>query len=400
MTPARSPISRLIAVETHPIQYKAPWFRHLAKDSRIDLTVMYAMLPDSAQQGAGFGVSFEWDQPLLDGYAYEILENRSKHPAVNRFGGCDTPGIHARLRQLSPDAVLVNGWVVKTCLQALVACRRLRVPCIVRGEANNLRPRPVWKRALHRALLSQYRAFLAIGRANHDFYRSHGVPDARVFFAPYCVENDRFAAAAAALAGRRQSLRRAWNIADEACCLLFSGKFEAKKRPLDLIEAAAAARDLPGAANHPLHALFAGDGALRQVCEASCRRLGVPATFTGFLNQAELPSAYAAADALVLPSDAGETWGLVVNEAMASGLPAIVSDRVGCRADLVDHTTGRVFPCGDIRALAACIAGLAADPAARHALGVAAQARVAQYSIEALAKGTLDAVRAVVASDQ
>jgi glycosyltransferase involved in cell wall biosynthesis len=358
------------------------------------------MAPDPATQGAGFGVPFAWDQPLREGYPSRVLRNVTRHPSVTRFDGCDTPELYGVVREGRWDAVLVNGWVTKTCLQGLAAARLARVPCIVRGEANNLRPRPVWKRAMHRALLSQYRAFLAIGRANHDFYRSHGVPDARVFFAPYCVENDRFAAAAAALAGRRQSLRRAWNIADEACCLLFSGKFEAKKRPLDLIEAAAAARDLPGAANHPLHALFAGDGALRQVCEASCRRLGVPATFTGFLNQAELPSAYAAADALVLPSDAGETWGLVVNEAMASGLPAIVSDRVGCRADLVDHTTGRVFPCGDVRALAACIAGLAADPAARHALGVAAQARVAQYSIEALAKGTLDAVRAVVASDQ
>ena len=136
----------LVAIETHPIQYKAPLFRRLALDPRLDLAGLYAMLPDAAQQGAGCGVPFEWDVPLRDGYRSEVLENRAKHPSVTAFSGCDTPGIEERLRVLRPDAVLVNGWVVKTCLQALWACKRLGIPCLVRGEANLLRPRAGWKR--------------------------------------------------------------------------------------------------------------------------------------------------------------------------------------------------------------------------------------------------------------
>ena len=76
----------------------------------------------------------------------------------------------------------------------------------------------------------------------------------------------------------------------------------------------------------------------------------------GFVNQSELPAVYASADVLVLPSDGQETWGLVVNEAMACGVPAVVSDAVGCGPDLIEPgRTGATFPFGDIAALAAAI---------------------------------------------
>ena len=80
--------------------------------------------------------------------------------------------------------------------------------------------------------------------------------------------------------------------------------------------------------------------------------LGLEASFAGFLNQTEMPKAYVAGDGLVLPSSADETWGLVCNEAMACGTPAIVSDRVGCAGDLVvDGQTGKVVPFRDPAAI-------------------------------------------------
>ena len=96
-----------------------------------------------------------------------------------------------------------------------------------------------------------------------------------------------------------------------------------------------------------------GDGPLRASMEQIVAGAGSPIRFAGFLNQTEMPRAYAASDALVLPSDGGETWGLVVNEAMASGLPAVVSDQVGCGPDLVlPAKTGETFPCGAVSELA------------------------------------------------
>ena len=121
-------------------------------------------------------------------------------------------------------------------------------------------------------------------------------------------------------------------------------------------------------------------------------------TFAGFLNQSQIPRAYVASDVQVLPSDAGETWGLVINEGMACGLPAVVSDRVGCQKDLVlPGITGDVFPLGDVEALAACLRSLAERSSSRAAMGEAARQRVADYGIEQMVAGTLEAVTSVIA---
>jgi glycosyltransferase involved in cell wall biosynthesis len=384
---------RLVIVETHPIQYKAPLFRKLAAMPDLDLTVLYALLPEPAQQGEGFGVPFAWDVPLLDGYRYEVLRNRARPPSVSVFAGCDTPEIGRRLRELRPDAVLVNGWVVKTCLQALWACRRLGIPCLVRGEANLLRPRAPWKHVLHRLLLHRYAGWLAIGSANRDFYRFHGCPDGRIFRAPYAVDNDFFAAQAAARAGRRNALRASFGVPPEAVVFLFAGKLEPKKHPADLLEAVAR---LPAGLRARAHVLVAGDGVLRDECERLARGRGVPAAFAGFLNQSRLPDAYAAADVFVLPSDAGETWGLVVNEAMASGRPAVVSRSAGCCADLVvEGLTGHAFDCGDTAALAEILAAYIRDPAAAAREGAAAAGHIRAFGLDAAAAGIIQALQAV-----
>jgi glycosyltransferase involved in cell wall biosynthesis len=383
---------KLAIVETHPIQYKAPLFRKLAADPRLDLKVFFAMVPDAAQQGAGFGVAFEWDAPLLAGYPHEVLANRAKRPSVTAFAGCDTPGIYGRLRALRPDAVLVNGWVAKTCLQALWACKRLGIPCLVRGEANLLRPRAAWKHALHGLLLRQYAGWLAIGSANREFYRFHRCPEARIFWVPYAVDNDFFAAQAIARSGKRRELRAAFGLPADAVVFLFAGKLEAKKRPADLL--AAVAR-LPADLKSRVNVLIAGDGSLRDDCERRARAENLPVAFAGFLNQSRLPDAYAAADVLVLPSDAGETWGLVVNEAMASGRPAVLSRAAGCCADLVvENETGRSFECGDVAALADVLAGYARDPAAAARHGAAAAERVRAFGLDAAAAGIAAAARA------
>jgi glycosyltransferase involved in cell wall biosynthesis len=390
---------RVAFVTSHPIQYQVPVFRELAQRDEIEFIVLYAMLPDSATQGAGFGVSFEWDIPLLEGYRYRVLKNVSSSPSVTAFRGCDTPGIESVFRELQLDAVVVNGWVVKTCLQALRAAKRMKIPCIVRGEANNLRQRPLRKRWLQRLLVRRYDAVLPIGSANREFYRSHGVPEAKMFDAPYCVENQRFARAAAEAEPRRSQLRSRWGIPEDAVCYLYCGKFEHKKHPVELVEAflhAVHALRRTASDSQSIHLLMVGDGALRAQCEALAARFSLlnAVSFTGFLNQTQIVESYVAADILVLPSDAGETWGLVVNESMACGLPAIVSDQVGCAEDLIeDNVTGWTFEFGNWDQLTKQIVTRSSQ---RHKLSVMADAcrrLVEEYSPESAADGIAEAVR-------
>ncbi len=156
-----------------------------------------------------------------------------------------------------------------------------------------------------------------------------------------------------------------------AFCLLFCGKFISKKRPLDLVGAVQRLLG-DGATVPPIHLIFVGSGELGAELRAACNicfdaehpgtdlpkfQPGKPSSsFAGFLNQGEIVRAYVAADCLVLPSDTGETWGLVVNEAMATGLPCIASDQCGSAEDLVLPLAPKgVFPMGDLEALATAI---------------------------------------------
>lgn len=380
-------------VATHPVQYHVPWFRKLALQSGIRLKVYFALMPDGRQQGAGFGIPFTWDVPMLEGYEWEVLPNARRDPSLGRFLGSSTPSIRSVLSKARPDVVIITGWNALPLLQALWACMALRIPRIVRGESNSLRQRPAAIRAAHRLLLSRFDAFLAIGRSNRDFYLANGVDQSRIFDCRYFVDNQRIRAGFEALRQNRAALRAKWGIPEGRFCFLYVGKLEPKKRVFDLLHAMQVA--MRAAAD--IHLLIVGAGELYNEASARCRASGIPVSFAGFLNQTELPGAYAAGDCLVLPSDYGETWGLVVNEAMVCGLPVIVSDRVGCGPDLVEPgVTGTIFPCGDAAALASCLVAMAADRQESRTIGLRGQDRIRSYSADEATIGTLQAVEFVL----
>lgn len=385
---------RLGILTTHPIQYQVPWFRVLARQPGIDLRVFFCLMPDPIQQGAGFDVPFRWDVALLQGYSYQVLDNVAKRPGVTSFNGCDTPGFGKVMRQAGIQVLLVNGWVVKSCLQALWHCRWQGIPCIVRGESNSLRARKFWVGLSHRILLQQYAACLAIGTANRTFYLQNGVPSKSIFMTPYSVDNEWFAAKAHDLHGKKELLRAAWGIPATAITYLYCAKFIDKKRPLDLLEALRIALEQHKTPKERIHILMVGDGSLLPECKNYSQRHQLPTTFTGFLNQSEVVRAYVVSDCLVLTSDFGETWGLVVNEAMACGLPAIVSDRVGCHPDLIKAgQTGEVFPFGDCPTLAALMSDYSKQVEKLREMGELARILIADYSIPKVVEGILEAVR-------
>ena len=190
----------------------------------------------------------------------------------------------------------------------------------------------------------------------------------------------------------RELVAQRFGMNSQATTFLFSGKLVEKKRPGDLIEALRLARQ-QGADGIQL--LLVGDGPLRAELEQQAREL--PVHFAGFLKQSEIGAAYAASDCLLLPSDAGETWGLVVNEAMASGLPAIVSDQVGCAANLIQPgVTGEVFPCTNVEALAALLVSHAGQRPALATMGENARRQVLEgYNFDRVVDGVMAALERV-----
>ncbi len=377
---------RLGVLTSHPIQYQAPLFRELAQ--RLELEVFFAHRQTPEQQAAaGYGVAFDWDRDLLQGYSHAFVANRARRPGVDRFSGCDTPEIGERIRRGAFDAFLVTGWHLKCYWQAVAACRRQGVPVMVRGDSQLLTPRhPLkqWAKAVvYPRLLHRFDAALYVGERNREYLLHYGMPAERLFFAPHCVDTAFFAAGASA--ADRAVLRAQWGIAEPGRVVLFSGRLVGVKRPADMLKAIAQLRhrDLE------LTAVFVGDGALRSELASLGKRLAVPIRFLGFKNQGELPAVYAAADALVLPST-GETWGLVVNEALACGTPCVVSDACGCAPDMIHPgVTGATFAMGDVAELARALEAALGLPQASPTL----RAQSERYSVAATADGVVEACR-------
>ncbi|MDE2462804.1 MAG: glycosyltransferase family 4 protein, partial [Alphaproteobacteria bacterium] len=311
---------RLAIVASHPVQYYAPIYRALAR--RLDLTVLYGHKATHADQAeAGFGVGFDWDVDLLEGYRHIFLRNVAATPALGRFTGVDTPDVGAHLQ--NADAVLLMGWNLKCFHQALWAAKRRRLPVIVRGDSQLRSARAHWKRLVKELVyplfLRSFDAALVVGERNHAYWRHYGYPEARLFWAPHCVDQTWFATHAGAQAGGR--LRAQLGIAPETKLVLFAGKLVPFKRPIDLVEAAARLRQR----GEVLEVMMAGAGPLMEQIRACAAAHEVPLHLLGFRNQSDMPAVYAAANLLVLPSDGRETWGLVVNEALACGCPVLVS---------------------------------------------------------------------------
>ena len=386
---------RVAVVASHPVQYQAPWYRALA--ARVHLRVFFAHRAGPADQArAGFDVAFDWDVPLLEGFEFEWLENTAANPGIDRFFGCNTPGVGRALERGRYDAVVVNGWHLLTYWQAIRAARRSGTPVMVRGDSQLATARGLLLRGAQRLvyprMLQSFDACLVVGRRNAEYYRHYGVAAGRLFPSPHCVDNALFARHAAKAREDRSRLRQELGLPSDAVVFVFVGKLVEKKRPLDFLMALdLVAREHPSA-----HGLVVGDGALRARLESHRGRHRTACVFGGFVNQSGLARAYAAADALVLPSTAGETWGMVVNEAMACGVPAIVSDQVGCAPDLiVEHETGLTYPCGDVEALAERMTRVAADVERRAAMGRSAARHVARLSPEAAADGVVRALGSV-----
>ncbi len=394
-------MSRLAIVVTHPIQYYAPLYRELAR--RHEVRVFFAHRQDAAgQAAAGFGVAFEWDVPLTDGYDHTWLNNVSSRPGLHWAGGCDTPELAGLIHPKNFDAVIVNGWNHKCYQQAIRAAWSNGVAVFSRGDSQLGTPRSWWKRLAkelpYRLLLPRFSGHLCTGKRNHDYFRHYGVPEARLFSSPHFVDTDFFStrAAEARREGHCAALRVEWGVPAGARVLLFAGKFIAKKRPQDFITACVAL--MRQASHSDVHAVLVGDGPMRGELESLAAAMPGRIHFAGFRNQSELPACYAAGEALVLCSDGAETWGLVVNEAAACGLPVVVSDAAGCGPDMVaGGSTGVLFPCGDTDALTGAMAQ--ALDLARLPEFPAALAKInASHSCTAAADGVDAALRATLKS--
>lgn len=386
---------RLAVVTTHPIQYYAPLLAHLAAREGLCVRVFFLFQPlVEGLYDHGFQREVRWDMPLLDGYEHEFVPNISTKPGTNHFSGLRNPQLKSRVTAFEPDAVLLLGYNYLSLIRFILTWGAGRAPLIFRGDSHRLFPDPSWRAQLKHSLISmlfrRFAGFLYVGAANRRYFEQHRVPPEKLFWAPHAVDNARFVADSASTVAAVRTWRRELGIAEDCMVVLFAGKFEVKKRPLDLL---LAFRTLApaGAA-----LLLVGSGELEQQLRHEAEGCD-NVFFAPFQNQSQMPRTYAACDVFVLPSYGRfETWGLAVNEAMCLGKPAIVSSHVGCAEDLVlNGRTGLVFEAGNMEKLTNALAEALRDRGRLRTWGLAARERVQEFNYGQATLGLMDAVKFV-----
>ena len=391
--PANS-LPRLAIVLSHPTQYYSPWFRWLRHHTPLQFRVFYLWdFGVTTRHDPKFQTAFQWDVDLLSGYDHEFVPNRSRAPGAETFRGFDNPGLTTQVAAWRPDALLLFGYKWASHLRAIAWARWRRLPIVFRGDSHLLGRGlpPMASRLVLRVLYSQFAAVTYVGAANRDYFTAFGVPQRRLFFAPHSVNHELFGATPSS-ARDAAALRAELGLAPGTLVVLFAGKFVPAKQPRELLEAFLALH-LPDAA-----LVFVGDGPEKKTLLALADR--APAgrvQFLPFANQTEMPARYLLANLFVLPSRGHyETWGLAVNEAMHMGVPALVSDLVGCQRDLVtDRETGWIFRANDsahLREQLAVALATLADSVAREKIRAAVATRIAGYTFVQTTAGLLAAL--------
>lgn len=334
-------MKKLAIVISHPIQYYAPLFALLAKEPTLDLMVFYTW----GEQAMGpkydpdFKTTIEWDIPLLEGYNYKFIKNKSSNPGSHHFKGIINPSLNQEIETWGAQVVWIWGWAFDSHLKVIRHFNG-KVPVWFRGDSTLLdEPDGFSIKKYARLLFLRWvykhvdKAFY-VGTHNKAYYKKYGLKEMQLVYAPHAIDNDRFSDETGEKSKRASQWRKDLGFKESDIVLLFAGKLEPKKNPTFLLELSKNI-DSPN-----LRFLIVGNGIL----EASLKKdtSNDPRfVFLDFQNQSQMPLLYRVADFYILPSlGPGETWGLAINEALACGIPVIASDKCGGAIDLINNSNG------------------------------------------------------------
>jgi len=332
-----------------------------------------------------------------DVYRWRI--DAGQHPyeitrVFEREGDMDGRSARTRVREildrLKPEVVCIPGWASVVALWALDWCLANDVPAVLLSDSTAADVPRSFARELPKSLIVRlFSAAVVAGSRHADYARALGMPEALIFQGYDVVDNRYFADQTAAVRANGVALRDQHGLPQRY--FLASARFVAKKNIPGLLKAYAAY--LLAEPREPWSLVVLGDGEMAAVAREKMveHGIGERGFFPGFKQYEELPVYYGLASAFVHASTS-EQWGLVVNEAMAAGLPVIVSDRCGCADDLVENgVTGFVFDPEDTGSLAKLMLRMSEGAIDLAAMGRAASERIGRWSPELFADSVIAA---------
>jgi glycosyltransferase involved in cell wall biosynthesis len=364
---------RVAVISPEPTPYRSPLFDRVAVRPEVDLTVIYAA---RTVAGRTWTVQPHHESVFLSGVRLPGFRSVLRHDYPLTFG------IGRALRNVRPDVVVVSGWSTFASQAAIAWSRARGIPYLLLVESHDLGPRAGWRRFVKGAvvprLLRGAAGVLVVGTAAHESVLARGARADRVRVFANTVDIECWMERADRLPARSS---------DGDVVVLSVGRLVPDKGFDVLLHAIAQAGD------ERLRLVIAGDGPEATRLAELAEELGVRVEIKGDLPEAALAAEYVAADVFALLSR-HEPWGVVVNEAAASGLALVLSDRVGAAHDLLrDGENGFLVPAGEVAAAAAALGRLAADASLRRSAGVLSREVVREWGYEPSVENFVAAVR-------
>lgn len=375
-------MSRRLVIITEIISpYRIPLFNCLAAHAEIDLHVIFLAETDPVLR--------KWSVLKSEiRFSYEVLPSWRF-----RIGGANVllnRRVIQSLEKSSPDFILCGGYNYPASWQALFWARRHGLPFALWSESNaqDQRGGSVVVESLKRYFLRKCDEFAVPGQAATDYLLGLGIDRTQIFMAVNAVDNNFFLQRSQSSRRNAAKLRSEFNLPERY--FLFAGRLVREKGIFELLRAYATLDDT---VRGHVGLVFAGDGPSRSEAEREASKIsGGLIRFLGFAQRERLADCYALAEMLVLPTYT-DTWGLVVNEAMACGLPIITTNVAGCARDLIiEDWNGRIVPVKDVTSLSRAMSEMAKDRAKATLMGKNSADRIQQFTPEEWSSGILKMV--------
>jgi len=356
--------------------YRVPVCNALAARDDIDLHVVFLSQTDPNLR--------QWDVPLSEiRFSFEVLPSFRRR--IKKYNLLLNRGLTRALARQRPEAILCGGYNYVASWQAALWARKRRIPFLlwIESTAFDQRKKRALVEGLKRKFFGLCSGFVVPGRSSADYLREFDVPDRKIFRAPNAVDNALFSEGAQEARRDAANVRTRLELPDRY--FLYVGRLVEAKGVFELLDAYAKLED---SLRSIIGLVFVGDGKVRSQLESRAATI-VPGKirFVGFVQKEQLPAYYALCDALIFPTHS-DPWGLVVNEAMASGSAIVTTDVAGCAADLVENgSNGFVVASKSVTPLADAMQNLASRDGLRRQMGLRSINRIQDYSPDACAAG-------------
>jgi len=349
-------LKHLLIVQDKPTQFDVPLYHRIAeKVQDFQLNILYTQYDRPAPLlDPEIARSPQWDHIRDAIYTHHNLtKQQAKNPKE----------VMAWIREIRPDYVLLSGYFPPLHRHLAVLLKKQGIPIGLRSDNTLLHSHfSGWKGFAKKILLPRwlcrYDGWHPVGSLAREYLIQVAGIQKPIFPFPYAVDNDWFFEQSESYREKREEQLAALKFPEDAFVVLGILKWHEREDPLTLIDGFITFAQ----SNHQAHLVLVGDGPLREEVKKRLAGLNDRVYLPGYVPYSQLPRWYALAQAFVHPA-LGEPWGVSVNEALACGVPSIVSTGVGAGYDLIEEgKTGFIFPTGDAGALAQCLRTLAALP--------------------------------------